>query len=136
MKDRIQKILQDYNISSTKLADKLNVQRSSISHILSGRNKPGFEFIQKLLKNYPEINARWLILGKGSVYTSDNQPTLPFSERTESTSPRESDIRSEPNRNYQIEKSQEGKQKKQKHVKKIVIFYEDHSFEEYHPSEE
>jgi transcriptional regulator with XRE-family HTH domain len=136
MKDRIQKILQDYNISSTKLADKLNVQRSSISHILSGRNKPGFEFIQKLLKNYPEINARWLILGKGSVYTSDTQPTLPFSERTESTSPRESNIRSEPNTNYQIEKSQEGKQKKQKHVKKIVIFYEDHSFEEYHPSEE
>jgi transcriptional regulator with XRE-family HTH domain len=136
MKDRIQKILQDYSISSTKLADKLNVQRSSISHILSGRNKPGYEFIQKLLKNYPEINARWLILGKGSMYVNDNQPTLPFSESTGSTTPREKDIRSEPHTEYQIRNSQEGKLSKQKKIKKIVMFFDDHSFEEYYPNEE
>ena len=134
MKDRINKILQDYSLSSTKLADKLNVQRSSISHILSGRNKPGFDFIQKLLRNYPEINAKWLILGDGPMYTSDKQPTLPFSESSESTTPRESNIRSEPNNEYQIRHSQKGKQ--QKKVKKIVFFFDDYSFETYHPSEE
>lgn len=136
MKDRIQKLLQEYSISSTYLADKIGVQRSSISHLLSGRNKPGFDFIQKLLKNYPEINPTWLILGKGSMYHSENQPTLPFSETEEKSTPRETDIRSEPNTNYQIRNSQKGISKKQKMIEKIVIFYSDHSFDEYHPNEE
>jgi predicted transcriptional regulator len=136
MKDRIQKILQEYNISSTNLADKLNVQRSSISHILAGRNKPGFDFIQKLLKNYPEINARWLIIGKGAMYISDNQPTLPFSDSTETTTPRESNIQSQPTTDYQIKNSQKGNSKNQKSIKKIVILYNDHSFDEFHPNEE
>lgn len=136
MKERIQKILQEYNISSTNLADKLNVQRSSISHILSGRNKPGFEFIHKLLKNYPEINARWLILGKGSMYINDNQPSLPFSDFTETTTPRESNIPSQPKTDSQINKSQKGNNEHQKKIKKIVILYYDHSFDEFHPNEE
>lgn len=136
MKERIQKLLQEYNISSTHLADKLGVQRSSISHVMSGRNKPGFEFIQKLLKNYPEINPRWLILGKGPIYITENQPTLPFSETEEETSSRESHIRSEYDSQYGIKHSQEGnKNKTDPKIKKIVIFYSDHSFEEYHPRE-
>jgi len=136
MKERIQKLLQEYSISSTYLADKIGVQRSSISHLLSGRNKPGFDFIQKLLKNYPEINPTWLILGKGPMYQSENQPTLPFSETEERSTPREADIRSEPNTNYHIRSSQKGISKKNKMIEKIVIFYSDHSFDEYHPNEE
>ena len=136
MKERIQKLLNEYNISSTYLADKIGVQRSSISHLLSGRNKPGFDFIQKLLKNYPEINPTWLILGTGSMYLNENQPTLPFSEPEEKSTSRESNIRSEPSTNYQIKNSQKGIYKNQKMIEKIVILYSDHSFDEYHPNEE
>ena len=136
MKDRIQKLLQEYSISSTYLADKIGVQRSSISHLLSGRNKPGFDFIQKLLKNYPEINPSWLILGKGSMYHNENQPTLPFSEPEKKSTQRESNIRSETNTNDQIQNSQRAVIKNQKMIEKIVIFYSDHSFDEYHPNEE
>ena len=136
MKERIQKLLQEYNISSTYLADKIGVQRSSISHLLSGRNKPGFDFIQKLLKNYPEINPTWLILGKGNMYHKVNQPTLPFSGTSEKSTSREANIRSEPNTEYQIKTSQEGNSKNRKGITKIVIFYTDYSFDEYHPNDE
>jgi len=50
------------------LADELGIQRSGISHLLSGRNNPGFDFIQKLLTRFPKLNAEWFILGKGNMY--------------------------------------------------------------------
>ncbi|MGM0496843.1 MAG: helix-turn-helix domain-containing protein [Bacteroidota bacterium] len=135
MKERIQKLLHEYSISSTYLADKIGVQRSSISHLLSGRNKPGFDFIQKLLKNYPEINPNWLILGNGPMYVTKNQATLPFSEAKEESSSRESNIRSESNKEDQIRNSQKDISGRKKEIEKIVIFYSDHSFDEYRPNE-
>lgn len=71
MKDRILKILNNENLSATKFADIIGVQRSSISHIISGRNKPSFDFISKTLEKFPEINAEWLINGKGDMYKDD-----------------------------------------------------------------
>ena len=68
MEDKIKEILIKENISSSQLADKIGVQRSSISHVLSGRNKPGFDFIQKILVAFPEISGDWLITGSGEMY--------------------------------------------------------------------
>ena len=68
MKDRILKILDKENISAAKFADVLGVQRSSISHILSGRNKPSLDFVQRILQKFPEINSDWLLFGKGNIY--------------------------------------------------------------------
>lgn len=59
-----------FGISSTQLAEKMGVQRSSISHILSGRNKPSFDFIVKLMEQFPELNADWVLLGKGNMLKS------------------------------------------------------------------
>ena len=70
MKDRIQQIIDYKGISAGDLAEILNVQRSNISHILNGRNKPGAVFIEKLLQAFPDINARWLLTGEGSVSTN------------------------------------------------------------------
>lgn len=65
MKDRIAQILKTKNITATQFADELNVQRSGISHILSGRNNPSLDFVMKIKETYPEFNLDWLILGKG-----------------------------------------------------------------------
>ncbi len=65
MKDRIAQILKTKNITATQFADELNVQRSGISHILSGRNNPSLDFVMKIKETYPEFNLEWLILGKG-----------------------------------------------------------------------
>lgn len=67
MKERIVQLLSHLDLTSAQFADIIGVQRSSISHILSGRNKPSFDFIQKILIKYPEINADWLLTGRGNL---------------------------------------------------------------------
>lgn len=67
MIDRIQKIIQQKKLSSSGFADMIGVPRSTISHLLSGRNNPSLEFIQKVLDAFPEINTDWLIRGKGPM---------------------------------------------------------------------
>ncbi len=68
MNNRLQQFLELENITPARLADTLGVQRSGLSHILSGRNKPGYEFLTKLLHKFPHINSEWLLMGKGKPY--------------------------------------------------------------------
>ena len=82
MKDKIEKILLYLGISPSQFADELGVQRSGISHILSERNKPSLEFIQKVLLKYKEINPEWLMMGKGEMLREAVQRSL-FSQTTE-----------------------------------------------------
>lgn len=67
MKDRIKEYIEYKQISAGELATLLEVQRSNISHILNGRNKPGASFIEKLLLVFQDLNARWLLTGEGSM---------------------------------------------------------------------
>jgi len=76
MKDRIQQIMAKEGIQPTRFAEMVGVQRSSISHILSGRNKPSFDMIQGILKSFPKISADWLLLGKGEMYRTPVQGSL------------------------------------------------------------
>ena len=68
MNDRLQKFLAAENISQSQLADTLGVARASISHIISGRNKPGFDFLESMAVNFPALSMEWLITGKGRMY--------------------------------------------------------------------
>ena len=70
MKERLLKIITSEGLTPSLLADEIGVQRSGISHILSGRNYPSFDFLQKLLERFPKLNAEWLILGHGAMYKS------------------------------------------------------------------
>lgn len=72
MTDRLIEILKTFNLSAAQLAEQIGVQRSGISHIMSGRNRPSLDFIQKLLTRYPEINPNWLLFGKGELLKSVN----------------------------------------------------------------
>ncbi len=74
MNRRLQQFLSAENISQSQFAETLGVARANISHILSGRNKPGFDFIEKLLRAYPALNLDWLVTGKGKMYKSIGQP--------------------------------------------------------------
>lgn len=67
MNNRISMVLKAKNISPAQLADDLGVQRSGISHILNGRNKPSLDFIQKLIRLYPDISMQWLLFGEGPM---------------------------------------------------------------------
>jgi len=61
--DRIKKIISDNNLSNSSFADKIGVPRSSISHVLSGRNNPSLDLIIKIVKSFDEINANFLLTG-------------------------------------------------------------------------
>jgi hypothetical protein len=83
MKDRILQFLASKSLSPTHFADLLKVQRSGVSHILAGRNKPSCDFITKMLLTFPGVNAEWLLLGRGEMYKSAagaTPQTLPLFE--------------------------------------------------------
>ena len=69
LNDRIGKILEDSGFTSSEFADEIDVQRSSISHVTSGRNKPSLEFVTKIKAKFPEISWDWLINGEGEMKT-------------------------------------------------------------------
>ena len=127
---RLKKVIEYYGESASSFAEKIGVQRSSISHILSGRNKPSLEFVLKVLSSFPEVELYWLMNGKGvfpsekiieekTVYqpkidNSENQDLFSKSE-TEHLPPEISDIN-------QISSNSK------KEIDRIVIFYKDGSF--------
>jgi transcriptional regulator with XRE-family HTH domain len=65
MYERLKNWMESEGFKPSALADTIGVNRSTISHILSGRNKPSIDFLEKLLSAYPNINANWLISGIG-----------------------------------------------------------------------
>jgi len=71
MNTRLQQFLAAENISQTQFADSINVARASVSHILAGRNKPGFDFISSMILRYPSLNVDWLLTGRGKMYKSE-----------------------------------------------------------------
>ena len=70
--DRFTKILEYSGFTASEFADEIDVQRSSISHIISGRNKPSLEFIVKIKNRFPEISWDWIILGQGEMLQNNS----------------------------------------------------------------
>ena len=85
MINRINLILQAKNITAKQFAEEIGIQPSGMSHILSGRNNPSLEFVNKVIRRYPEIDANWLLLGKGEMYGSGEFAPL----RSQAMSPME-----------------------------------------------
>ncbi len=78
--DRLKKVLEIKNLTSSELAEKLNIQRSSISHLLSGRNKPSFDFLSKFTRLFPDIDIKWFITGEGTPYPANSEENISGSE--------------------------------------------------------
>lgn len=110
---RLQKVIDFYGESASSFAENIGVQRSSISHILSGRNKPSLDFVLKILSTYPDVELYWLLNGKGNFPKNEN-----VQEFTKE------DIEQNTLHNSELSKST-------KKIQRIVIFYEDGSFENF-----
>ncbi|MDY8135649.1 helix-turn-helix domain-containing protein [Aquimarina sp. 2201CG5-10] len=72
---RLQKLMDYYGLSASAFADSMSVGRSSISHILSGRNKPSLDFVMKIEEAFPEVELHWLLYGQGTFPNSKNDTT-------------------------------------------------------------
>lgn len=115
---RLQKVMDFYSETASSFAEKIGVQRSSISHILSGRNKPSLDFVLKVLSVFPEVELYWLLNGKGefpSISKSDIVQPSPTRQISESVLPKE----------MTVAKS------KDKSIERIVIFYTDGTFKSF-----
>jgi transcriptional regulator with XRE-family HTH domain len=77
MKERIVLLIKAKNYTAAQFADEIGVQKSGISHIISGRNNPSLDFVQKILQRFPEVNMDWLIMGKGPMFSGDSDRQLP-----------------------------------------------------------
>jgi len=146
MKERLEAILKHEKLTPSRLADIIGVQRSGISHIMSGRNKPGLDFLSKLISHFPHINGDWLITGQGSMLknasktVSEAQMTIPIPKaKEEKKEPEKPTIRFEKPTTFnkpsnpQPEIDSIPPIEKGKQIERIIVFYTDKSFTEYKP---
>ncbi len=110
---RLQEIIDFYSLSASSFADKIGVQRSSISHILSGRNKPSLDFVMKILSSFPEVDLYWLLNGKGSF------PKLIESEPKNS------------NETIKEDASLDAFSAKSSDIDRVIIFFKDGTYKNY-----
>lgn len=68
MKDRIKKIMDNEDLTASRFADRLEINRAVVSHILNGRNNPSLDVVTKILSEMDYINSDWLLSGEGSMY--------------------------------------------------------------------
>jgi transcriptional regulator with XRE-family HTH domain len=160
MNDRLDKLLLAEQLTPAKFADLIGVQRSSISHIISGRNKPSFDFIAKVLSKFPRVNSEWLILGKGEMYKQMVQaslfdspvlnPTVLGEDASNEEIKRQEEVSISENRtpnsflsnNHSANESVMSSNGQRieslfgKDVERIVVFYNDRTFRSYTPSED
>ncbi|WP_431134320.1 helix-turn-helix domain-containing protein [Psychroserpens mesophilus] len=116
---RLQKVIDYYDETASSFAEKIGVQRSSISHILSGRNKPSLDFVLKVLSSFPEVELYWLMNGKGKFPSEHSH--IDSSPKTDSQPIPDSNT-------LYTEKSSS------KSIERIIIFYKDGSFQNFENS--
>ena len=157
MLDRIKRFIETQNMTASGFANVIGVQRSSVSHILSGRNKPSLDFVLKLKEHYPDLNLDWLLFGTGPILMSkitqrENRQLQneidfenPIVKKNSETQDKQN-VEDE----KKIEKYQSTKEHSatvvddkmteklpvngEKDVKKVILLYKDGSFEEFNPA--
>jgi transcriptional regulator with XRE-family HTH domain len=153
MREKLLKLMKSEKLSSSRLAEILEIQPSSISHILSGRNKPSFDFLVKILRRFPTLNPDWLLLDSDQMYRQsdesaalkDNQVIAPIATSTIQISsseprPNNSSISSTvPNndstkRTTPIDLPFDNNQHVNKPIERIIVLYSDKSFEAFYIS--
>lgn len=139
---RLQKIMDHYGISATSFADAMAIGRSSISHLISGRNKPSLEFVMKLIQAYPEVDLFWLLYGKGQFPKVENTAATDESKRKELQSHKDKSIQPDlfstvptdsVEKNQNFRQTYDSKEEKLGEVSQIVYFYTNGTFRIFTP---
>ncbi len=110
---RLKKVMEYHHLTASLFADKIDVQRSSISHIISGRNKPSLDFILKVTNTFKDVDIYWLLNGKGTF------PKEIVEKQTETT----------PTLHFEVKQADDNEVGKK--IQRIVVFYSDGTFDEY-----
>lgn len=144
MQERLSLLLKENKMTAVRFAEIMGVQASSISHLLSGRNKPNFDFIVKLLERFPEINPDWFILGKGDMFRVSQRVSTDSTDSSASffkTDPEFTFAQEQENREPRPENkrgpiSMLPKSFSNKTIHQVIILYNDDTFSIYSPSKD
>ena len=71
MREKLLDLMKNEGLKPSQLAEQLEINPAGISHILAGRNKPGFDLLQKILRRFPRINPDWLLLDSDKMYRDE-----------------------------------------------------------------
>jgi transcriptional regulator with XRE-family HTH domain len=123
IQERLKMIIKMHNLNASAFADKIGVQRSNVSHILGGRNKPSIDFLEKTLTHFPRVNAMWLITGKTQEIKQTNSEALDSNSTNQNKATEVKDESVE----TQVVSSK-------KEIEKIVVFYSDKTFDIHLPN--
>ena len=138
---RLETILEYYSLTASSFADKISVQRSSMSHLLSGRNKPSLDFVLKVTEEFPDVELEWFLNGKGSFPKDDFTPAPTI---IQPEIKKESEIKEDLFSNNTEEKKEVFEDKKtqpvsisenfnQNEIERIVVFFKNGTFKNYTP---
>lgn len=134
---KLQTILDYYSLTASSFADKIGVQRSSLSHLLSGRNKPSLEFVLKVTDVFKEVDLYWLLQGKGEFpKNEENFTSTPIqnSNKEDLSEEEQVSVKDETVENLVKQENLETTTKvEQSSIDKIVIFYKNGTFKSYQP---
>ena len=142
MKEKIEFLLKNKGLTPTSFARMLDVQASGISHILSGRNKPSFDLVVKILRTFPDINPDWLLLNDEQPFRSEAGLLTPTTLENREQSPMESQLPFDAAQNSLLSESLPQQKNEElpifvssknrgKSVERIIVLYDDHSFDSY-----
>tara|TARA_B100000809_G_scaffold264657_1_gene321073 strand:+ start:81 stop:488 length:408 start_codon:yes stop_codon:yes gene_type:complete len=123
--NRLKKVMDFYSVSASSFAETIDVPRSSISHILSGRNKPSLDFVLKTIETYQEVDLYWLLKGIGHFPKSTSAPL-----ETKST-PIKKTTTEQKKEEIPILETQPVFNQNDSSIEKVFIFYKDGTFKEY-----
>lgn len=137
MQERFKQLLEEKGLTATRFASMIKVNASAMSHILNGRSKPGFDVLDKIAQAFPELNLNWLISGKGTMYGVPVSPVQEVLFQPDDEKKGDKERKEEKSvvpdlkttvKEVEMPVQQAGKRK---NIKRIVLFFEDGSFEDY-----
>ncbi len=131
-KERIEALMRHEGFSLSQFANEINIQGSTLSHIMNGRNNPSLDVMKRILERFPSISPDWLIFGREpmrrQISHSHEMPSL-FDIQEISTPKQAQQQESIPLHDQDIQQ-QSITINNQKTITKVVIFYSDNTYEE------
>ena len=142
--ERVRKIIERKDLNPSYFADQIGISRSSMNHVLNGRNNPSLDVVTKILGKYPDINSDWLMFGREPMFQSEkpviqtslfNEPVINPPEESEKPEYREEIELKPPLEVPKPTITEEVVREKNdsKKISKIIIFYSDNTFESLSP---
>lgn len=132
---RLKQILEEKEMNALEFSERVGIQRSSLSHLFSGRNKPSIDLLLKIKKQFPETDLDWLITGEQSKFTTKSEETPSLANQNEpkirvtdvNIKDELTDYVNDINKNTQTQSAKI----RQQEIDRVILFYRDGSFKEY-----